>query len=78
MKEEEGEDTEQKVLDIFKAADAEVTPTDISFLHRTGDRKKKERPILVRFVSRKKRKEVTQKKKGLKGKTEYGGVYVCT
>ena len=63
------------MLDIFKAADAEVTPTDISVLHRTGDRKKKRRPIVVRFVSRKERKEIMQKRKALKDKPEYGGVY---
>ena len=66
------------MLDIFKAVGAEITPADVRVVHRVGDGKKKGKPILVRFVSRKKRKEVTQKKKGLKGKTEYGGVYVCT
>ena len=30
----------------------------------------------MRFVSRKKRKEVKQKKKVLKGKPGYGGIYV--
>ena len=75
LKEEEGEDTEQKVLDIFKAVGADITPADVSVVHRTGDRKRKERPILVCFVSRKKRKEVMQKKV-LKDKREYAGVYV--
>ena len=66
------------MLDIFKASGADITPSDISVVHRTGDRKKKGRPILVRFVFRKKRKEVMQKKKALKGKPEYGGVYVSS
>ena len=76
LKEEEGEDTEQKVLEIFKAVGADITPADVSVVHRTGDRKRKGRPILVRFVSRKKRKEVMKKKKILKDKREYAGVYV--
>ena len=70
------EDTEQKVLGVFKAVGADITPADVSLVHRTGDRKRKGRPILVRFVSRKKRKEVMQKKKVLKDKREYAGVYV--
>ena len=53
---EEGKDTEQKVLGVFKAVGADITPAYISVVHRTGDRKRKGRPILVRFVSRKKRK----------------------
>ena len=76
LKVEEGEDTEQKVLDIFKAVGADITPADVSVVHRTGDRKRKGWPILVRFVSRKKRKAVMQKKKVLKDKLEYAGVYV--
>ena len=76
LKEEEGEDTEQKVLGIFKALHADITPADVSVVHRTGGRKRKGRLILVRFVSRKKRKEVMQKKKVLKDKPEYAGVYV--
>ena len=50
LKKEEGEDTEQKVLDIFKAVGADITPADVSVAHRTGDRKRKGKPILVRFV----------------------------
>ena len=76
LKEEEGEDTEQKVLGVFKAVGADITPADVSVVHRTGDRKRKGRPILVRFVSRKKRKEVMQKKKVLKDKREYAEVCV--
>ena len=76
LKEEEGEDTEQKVLGVFKAVGADITPADVSVVHRTGDRRRKGRPILVRFVSRKKRKEVMKKKKILKDKREYAGVYV--
>ena len=54
----------------------DITPADVSVVHQTGDRKRKGRPILVRFLSRKKRKEVMQKKKVLKDKREYAGVYV--
>ena len=76
VKEEEEEDIEKKMLDIFKAAGAEITPADISVVRRTGGLKKKGRPIFVRFVFRKKRKEFVQKKKALTGKPEYGGVHV--
>ena len=76
VKEGEGGDTEKKVLDIFRAAGADITPANISAVPRTGDRKKKGRSILVLFVSRKKRKEVMQKKKALKGKPASGEVYV--
>ena len=38
VKEVEGQDSEQKVLGIFKAVGAEITPADVSVVHGTGDR----------------------------------------
>ena len=58
---------EQKVLGVFKAVGADITPADVSVVHGTGDRKRKARPILVCFVSRRKRK------KALKDALEYAG-----
>lgn len=76
VKEEEGEDIEKKVLDIFKATGADVSADDLSTVHRSGDRKRKGRPVLVRFISRRKRKEVLQKKKTLKDKKEHEGIFM--
>nr|KAG5689649.1 hypothetical protein BaRGS_029888 [Batillaria attramentaria] len=81
MKEEEEEDVEGKVLKIFKDAGAEVDSSDISVVHRTGPksstaRGRGPRPILVKFVSRRKKREVMMKKKELKGKTGYKDVYL--
>nr|KAG5713451.1 hypothetical protein BaRGS_024999 [Batillaria attramentaria] len=82
MKEEEGEDVEGKVLKIFKDAGAEVDSSDISVVHRTGPksstaRGRGPRPILVKFVSRRKKREVMMKKKELtEGKTGYKDVYL--
>ena len=61
---------------IFSGLLAQISHQLILVVHRMGDRKKKGRSILVRFVSQKKRKEVMQKKKALKGKPASGEVYV--
>ena len=42
LKEEEGEDTEQKVLGVFKAVGADITPADVSIVHRTGEEEEEE------------------------------------
>ena len=47
LKEEEGEDTEQKVLGVFKAVGADITAADVSVVYRTGDRKRKGRPMFL-------------------------------
>ena len=44
---EEGQDTEQKILCIFKVVGADVTPADVCVEHGTGDRTRKGRPIPV-------------------------------
>lgn len=49
---------------------------DIAACHRVGKTKGGPRPILVKFVSRRKRRELMLKKKGLKGKEGYNGVFV--
>nr|KAG5693352.1 hypothetical protein BaRGS_017645 [Batillaria attramentaria] len=75
VKEEEEEDVEKKVLEIFKETGAEVSPDDISVCHRIG-KGKRGRPILAKFVSRKKKKEVMRKKKALREKDRYKNVYL--
>ena len=37
-----GGDTEQKVLGIFKAVGADITPADVSIVHRTGEEEEEE------------------------------------
>ena len=59
---------EQKALGVFKEAGADVKEEDIAAVHRVGKVGRGLRPILVKFVSRRKRREVMDKKKSLKGK----------
>jgi len=79
IKQEDGETAEQvetKVLKIFADAGVDVKPEDLAAVHRAGKAKKGPRPVLARFVSRRKRREVMQKKKSLKGKHGYDGIYI--
>lgn len=76
LKEEQGEDVEKKVLEVFKEVGASVTSEDISVVHRTGQRKKGARHVLVRFISRKKKREVMKNRKNLKDKEAFKQVYL--
>ena len=67
---------EQKALGVFKEAGADVKEEDIAAVHRVGKVGMGLRPILVKFVSRRKRREVMEKKKSLKGKDGYQKVYI--
>ncbi|KAL8589407.1 hypothetical protein ACOMHN_021559 [Nucella lapillus] len=51
-------------------------PSVLATVHRAGKEKKGARPILVKFISRRKRQEVMEKKKLLREKEEYKGVYI--
>ncbi|KAL8573194.1 hypothetical protein ACOMHN_036179 [Nucella lapillus] len=62
-------DVEQKALKVFADAGAAVVPDDIAAVHRAG--KARNETVLVRFVSRRKRREVMEKKKTLKEKPGY-------
>ncbi|KAL8609226.1 hypothetical protein ACOMHN_036670 [Nucella lapillus] len=73
---ETGEEVEQKVIQVFKAVGTEVKPDDLATVHRAGKEKKGARPILVKFISRRKRQEVMEKKKVLREKEEHKGVYI--
>ena len=57
----------KKVIDIASDADVELSPSDISDCHHLIGRPKpnKQRPIIVRFVNRQKKKELMMKKKKL-------------
>ena len=73
---ETAEQVEQKALGVFKEARADVKEEDIAAVHRVGKVGRGLRPILVKFVSRRKRREVMEKKKSLKGKDGYQKVYI--
>ena len=73
---ETAEQVEQKALGVFKEAGADVKEEDIAAVHRVGKVGRGLRPILVKFVSRRKRREVMEKKKSLKGKDGYQKVYI--
>ncbi|KAL8559105.1 hypothetical protein ACOMHN_008293 [Nucella lapillus] len=64
---ETAEQVETKALKVFTDAGVEVAADDIAAVHRAGKEVKGTRPILVKFVSRRKRRLVMEKKKNLKG-----------
>ena len=80
LKEESDEDPEKLVTKVFKDAGVDIDPEDFHAVHRNGPPRKPGdnsiRPILVKFVSRKKKQEVMRKKKTLKEKEGYDKTYV--
>ena len=68
---------EQKALGVFKEAGADVKE-NIAAVHRVGKVGRGPRPILVKFVSRRKRREVMEKEKSLKENDGYQKVYTPT
>lgn len=70
------EDVEKKVLKVFKDSGAEIEVNDIAVAHRTGKPARGLRPVLVKFVSRRKRNEVMSKKKHLKGQQGYDKIFI--
>lgn len=73
---ESAEEVERKVTHVFKEAGVEVKPDDIAAVHRVGKGNKGPRPILVKFVSRRKRNEVMAKKKSLQSKDNFKRVFI--
>lgn len=65
--EEDGEDTDQKAILIASQLGVDLTTADIDRSHRIGRKTDKPRPIIVKFVSYRKRSEVFRNKKHLKG-----------
>ena len=62
--------TEKKAIDLLNKTGVTVTEKDISACHRLGKSSNGTRPVIVRFVSRRKRTEVMRKKKVLRDKTD--------
>jgi hypothetical protein len=73
---ETAEQVEEKVMTVMRDAEVEIDGDDIAACHRAGRSVNGARPILVKFVSRKKRRELMMKKKSLKGKDKYNGVFI--
>ncbi|KAL8625812.1 hypothetical protein ACOMHN_012404 [Nucella lapillus] len=73
---ETAESVEKKALEVFTAVGADVKPEDLAAVHRAVKEKKGSRPILVKFVSRRKRREVMERKKVLREKEEHRGTYL--
>lgn len=76
---QEGEtalDVEQKAIKVFTDVGVEVKPEDMSAVHRAGKETKGTRPVLVKFVSRRVRRQVMEKKKVLKNKPGYAHVFL--
>ena len=68
VKEEETEDTDKIVAEVSQKIGAEVQACDIDRSHRVGRRDgDRPRPIIVKFVSYRKRSEVYRNKRQLKG-----------
>ena len=71
VEENSNEDTDKLALNINNDLEIDLTETAIDRTHRIGDpkkKKKKVRPIIVKFVRYYDRKQVFSKKKHLKGK----------
>ena len=63
------DDVEAEVLAVFRKTGTEIDKQDISVCHRVGKATKGTQPIIVRFISRRKRTEIMRKKKSLKSDT---------
>lgn len=66
--ESEGEDTDAIAVDVAAQIGVELEVHDIDRSHRVGRRGERPRPVIVKFVSYRKRREVFLNKKKLKGK----------
>ncbi|KAL8614408.1 hypothetical protein ACOMHN_007746 [Nucella lapillus] len=70
------EGVEKKAIEVFTAVGANVKPEDLAAVHRAGIDNKGFKPILVEFVSRRKRREVMERKKVLREKENHHGIYL--
>ena len=55
---ETAESVEEEAIKVFKDTGVELVKEDIAVVHRVGKENKGSKPILVKFVSRRKRNEV--------------------
>ena len=66
----------QKAIEMMKKTGVTITKDDIADCHRVGRFHDGSRPIIVRFVNRRKRTEVMRNKKALRDKDECKKVYL--
>ena len=70
------EQTEEKARKVFADIGVTVSENDVHVAHRAGKMKGNTQPILVKFISRRKRNDVMRKKSSLKTKPNYRGIFV--
>ena len=73
---ESSDSVEKKALEVMKATGASVSSNDIAACHRVGRPKNGSQPIIVRFVSRKKRAEVMRNKRHLKDQRQQKKTFI--
>ena len=74
---ETAEQVEERALKVMEDAGMTVTSDDLHAVHRSGKiQRGKTRPVLVKFISRRKKKELMQKKKTLKEAEGYDNIYI--
>jgi seryl-tRNA synthetase len=61
------ENTDSIVIEIAGKIGVKLSPDDISRSHRVGPKSLKDRPLIVKFVSYRKRRELIQSRSKLKG-----------
>ena len=75
-KDETNKDVEEKTLAMLNKTGTVVNAEDLAACHRVGKAKDGSRPVIVRFVSRRKRTDIMKTKKALKGKESCKGIYI--
>ena len=75
LQEENEEDLNSKLIDIFKAVDVEIENGEFR-CHRVGEKRGKPRQVIARFFSRDKRNAILQNRSKLKDRPNYRGVYL--
>ena len=73
---ETNEKVEEETLKVMRETGADIQKVDISTCHRVGKTRNGTRPIIVRFVSRRKRLELMRAKKNLKAKENMSKVFI--
>ena len=76
---ETAEQVESEAIKVFSDAGLTVRPEDMHAVHRNGPRQRARqgpRPILVKFISRRTKRDVMKQKKTLKDKEGYDNIYI--
>ena len=76
LPETEGENTNEKVVNLAREMGLEIGTRDISISHRIRGAAGKPRPIIVKFVRRETKAQVMKHKRNLKKKPEFRDVFI--